>query len=647
MLNSLQFDLWFSQGLTIILRFIWGVAICLFFPTSLVHSQGVGVGTESPTETLDVNGKIRLREGAENGNILMSDSLGVGIWTPINDILSYQTMCVTDFGAVGNDEQDDSDAFQTAIDSASQKGGKLCIPTGVYHISKTLILPNGVILEGEGMGSTPLETPYNGSVLRFDGSGWVISIQGHNVGIRDIVIHDAGHHSEGAVRVFAEGRTVESVSMHRVLATGFVSGVGLGLYARFGGGIAYATFHDVRIRHAKVGIHIQEFDSSFVNANTFHHGAVSGGGFDRCLWVQGGNNNVFYNTVFEPFQSKFGHIVVDNGQISASGIRVEGETHPIDRPLIELKKGTTGSVLKGIYSGGLTLDRGDNLINMISTRSMTASNPGYNELVNPGFQGVEQDSIPFWTFVGSGYRLEILPSELVDRHHVLKITIASGSGLYLRPNWDVSPTVRQLNRHANINFGGYLKTDKPNITYCTYNSELGNITSVPHPGDNEWHFIGLRGPTKTTQGMRPRWYINNSSSTDSSVVYISCPTFSFGMGLPTIESMPLTISGGRLHGTLSTAMMTVDMPSDHWLSVPHYGNTFEINGIHDLHRINHAPADRFPRGTTITLLFNDAGMRVLKSGYLLLISDMVVSENSSLTLISLGDGTWREISRNQ
>ena len=52
-----------------------------------IHSGGfVGVNTFAPTTNLDVNGQIRLRTGATNSFVLVSDANGVGTWTNPNSL---------------------------------------------------------------------------------------------------------------------------------------------------------------------------------------------------------------------------------------------------------------------------------------------------------------------------------------------------------------------------------------------------------------------------------------------------------------------------------------------------------------------------------------------------------------------------------
>ena len=53
--------------------------LCLQIPFILI-GQNVGINTTSPTEKLDVNGKMRMRSGATDGYWLESDANGAGTW---------------------------------------------------------------------------------------------------------------------------------------------------------------------------------------------------------------------------------------------------------------------------------------------------------------------------------------------------------------------------------------------------------------------------------------------------------------------------------------------------------------------------------------------------------------------------------------
>jgi len=129
-------------------------------------------------------------------------------------------------------------------------------------------------------------------------------------------------------------------------------------------------------------------------------------------------------------------------------------------------------------------------------------------------------------------------------------------------------------------------------------------------------------------------------------VYVTTPTLNFGNQLPTINDAPIFESGGQLNGLLTYAFATVQTPSNGFLDLPKSANYYEVASSNNIHRVNHQTANRFPRGSVITLLFNQPGVSVTNGGYLNLKTGYISAANGSLTLISNGNGTWREVDRN-
>ena len=618
----------------------------LFLSSSpFLLAQRVGVNTNSPTTTLDVNGKIRMREGAFSGAIMVSDSSGIAEWKSADELWQKKMLWVTDFGVVPNDAQDDAANIQRVLDSASVVGMNVYFPGGTYDIDQTLNIPAGIVMVGSGIGDEPTTAPHLGTILMYEGDGWAANIIGSNAGLRDLSIRDEAGNAAGALKVLAENDAIESVQLNRVIIYGFTNGTALGLYAKNDKGIAYASFYDFRIRHAKTGIHIHEEGAGFVNSNTFVRGVISGGGFDRCLHVQGGNNNEFLGMVIEPYTSTYGHVVVDSGQIVGRGVRVEGRDQPDGTPLVYFADRTTESYLDGFTSGGYIKNDGDNKLVFASSKSLEVRDPGYNMLENSLFGGILDGNIPSWQITDNRIVMETEDPALIDRHMVLKLSVPPGVSGFLRPTPEAIPQRKELKSQGFANFGAYIKTDKSAVARATFLSRIGTISSIPHAGDGEWQYVGLRGEMPTASPL-PQIYLNNAGGADTAVVYVSCPSFTFGNPLPTAEASPLTVGGGQLYGTLSTNMIEVDSPPDHRMVLPHHANVYYIRGNNYIMRINELHADRFPKGTIITLLFQEAGVGVVNGAYIKMLNSYVSKANSSLTLVSMGNGTWTEISRN-
>jgi len=615
-------------------------------PLLLCAQQGkVGINTKDPTETLDINGKIRIREGARKGYVLTADSMGSAYWSnPAALMPDHGTICITSLGAIGDGTTDNTAIIQQTIDSAALTGGSVCIPPGIFMISSTLNVPAGVMIKGSGRGSTLTGTPYNGSVIKYSGTSRAFEITGAGAGINNLVIYDDNNGgAAGALAILADGIIIESCDLANLLISGFATGTALSLHAFNSGGIAFCTFQDIRIRHAKTGIHLLEDPGSFVNSNTFNHGAISGGGFEHCLLAEGGNNNIFNQLVMEPYSSAKGHLTVTKGSITGHDIRIEGMNQPPQVPLIEFAPGTYGSVLTGIYGGGLTVDHGNNSIMLRSGKAIKPANTGTNLFMNPSFKGYSASLLPGWDLGGAGV-VEVIDPYLFAERKVLKVTIQPGNTFILKPAASSLPVIMNDARYDHCNFGFYVKADRANSVLTTFNAPAGMASSTPHPGDGSWHFTGMYGFVDRTQPLSPCLRADNSTGSSDLVIYVTAPALSFGSSSPVIESQPITSDGGIIHGTLTTSVAVA--PATLNMLLPKEGNVFIIKGTSAIAKINHQLADRFPRGAVITLLFDDAGATVVQNAYITLRSPFVSTVNSTVTLLSMGDGTWRELQRN-
>ena len=548
---------------------------------------------------------------------------------------------------------DDTAAIQAAIDEAATRGSKVFLPAGQYNISSTLVIPAGVMLIGEGVGASATQiTQARGTLIHYDqdATGWAMRFEGHTCGMRDIlVMTQLVNSAAGGILIETTGtKHVESATFSNVLIYGFTSGTGLKLYAHSGGGMAYCSFYDVRVRHAKIGIHIEQIrnnDSSFANSNSFYRGAISGGGFDYGLLIDGGNNNIFHGLVIEPGSSTYGHIVVNDGEIEGRGIRIEATAQPAATPIVEFKEGTYGSVLEGFVAHGLVLDRGHNQILVASDKTLGAQRSGRNLFENAPFNLVSGNTIPFWTLTDASVSVAVGSAEILAHHQTLTLTIPAGVTAQLKPN-----RLPARARDALIRFGAYIKTSTADMVFTTINGTLGLSSSDPHPGDGDWHFIGMAGVLPDGQEPTPQFWFNNGSGGTSVTVAISVPTFSYGGVNPQLTATPISAAGGVVTGTLSLGFNSAETPptSPYELILPHQGNLFEVTSSSGtIARLN-VSQDRFPKGTMLTLSFPNAGLTVQNGAYISLLggANFVSTVNSSLMLVALDAGIWREIGRN-
>jgi hypothetical protein len=466
------------------------------------------------------------------------------------------------------------------------------------------------------------------------------------VRVADLVLRDISNgQSNGGILVLGDGELIENTHIENVLISGFTSGTGLRVEAKNNGGVAYAKFSNIRVRHGKIGMHIIQTNNGFVNSNNWYSCQISGGGFDYGILLDGGNNNAFSSVVIEPPNTTYGHLFVNSGQLNGHEIRIEGNTQAAGVPLIYFAPKTKNSVVTGVYAGGLTLDKGNNFVNMPSGKAIAYRNSSTNKYRNSVFFTPNGTSISDWDITGNGVSVSVLSPQLTATHNILKLTIPAGVIMRLEPSVLARPAVKELALFDQVNFGFHVKSTHPNIAYSATNAPLGWTASTAHSGSGEWEFIGMNALVNRSTQSQFRFEVNNTTGSTIEI-YVTTPTLVFGNQLPTLDEAPLSTAGGTLVGQLTHAMATVTTPSNGFLTLPRSANYFEITNNSTITRINHLSADRVPKGTVITLLFNVSGTNVTSGGYLILKGGFTAVANSSLTLISNGNGTWREVDRN-
>jgi hypothetical protein len=571
-----------------------------------------------------------------------------------NSILS-QSNCnclqATDYGVLPDGTTDNTSAIQTLLNQASIDGNALCFKKGVYLIASTITVPAGVTIVGAGRGSNPNATPYNGTIFKYTGNNDAIVISGSNVTLDNFIVYGYGSAPVNGIKVLANNGLVESVVLNKMLIHGFISGTSLGLIAQNNGGIAYCSFYDVRIRYAKTGIEIKEVDqSSFVNSNNFFHGVVSGGSFDYALLVNGGNNNVFWGTDFDVLSCQNSVIHVNNGQIIGENLRIEANLQPIDKPVIFFSQTSSQSKITGLYGGGLIKNLGNNDVVLSSSNSFGEVSPTENLLLNSSFQTYNSSFVPdFWTISNANVTTNILANENIIGSKIVELTLPAGQSTEFNIDTNFNPKIGSNQKYTYANYSILAKTNQANRVKVTYNSAYGMVTSIPHSGSELWETIGLQAIANGIS-TQPKVIIDNTSGTEALKVELTSPSFNFGLSIPPRLPANINTQGGVISGVLSHSLINnySFISGTSYLVLPKQGNYFIISGSNiNISRINHLTADKFIKGTVITLIFNNSGISVSSGAYLNLKSGFTsTAANTSLTLISNGDGTWREVNRN-
>ncbi|GFH44583.1 hypothetical protein CTEN210_01057 [Chaetoceros tenuissimus] len=577
-------------------------------------------------------------------------------------------------GLVGDGQADDTRPIKRALKQAS-KGNRnaiVVLPKGDFKITKPLKIKGGVKLVGQGYGPNPLQIKFQhgGSVLiSCVGEGYAIDITEHSAGVENLGITESRSEEcvdrSSGVRVYANSTLVESVTMSNVLIYQFMNGTSLSLEAENQGGIAYASFKDLRIRHAKVGIKLEAKDTgSFVNSNAFHDGAISGGITDIAVHASGPgacNDNLFAGMVIEPPSTNIAHVYVTGPKtnVRMNDIRLEGTNMAEDKPLVIIDDDSYGNVMNGLL--GHTFIKADLNRNpeiTFATNKMVGLQAStLNQFWNSAFNGLDasSNSLPGWTLENLDASYDTNEEELHPNQRIISLSYSSSQVGKLKPL-----TVNKSPIHSFASFGIYAKTNvQGSIIAAMKSSGGGTISSSSHTGSGTWEFIGMSSLYDKTGGALPYFQITGD-------VNVTSPTFVYGQSQLSPGSDLLSSSYAQMSGLFVNNVIDVELQEgDQWV-IQKGGNIFELQtttstetpcttSYQQIRRIN-AGSERFPKGSIITLLFPACGdcikcIQVVDNAYITLASGSlfptsVVSKPTNIVLISEGDGTWKELSRN-
>lgn len=573
-------------------------------------------------------------------------------------------LCVQDFTGVDATGATDSYAGVTAaITAAALTGRAVYFPAGTYKIATTLAIPAGVRLFGEGHGATALTAPTTGAILSYTGTSDAVRINGSVAGMEHIAVVGTVSATGAGVLVNGNGNVVESWFLHHVTVYGFTGGTGVKLYGVNSGVVAYGEVIDLRIRNAKVGIHINDTGgaSGFANTNQFFGGAINGGGFDYAIRVQGGNDNRFWGMSVEPSSSTVGHIVVETGWITFDG-RLEGSSQSSSVPLIDVWNTAGATTINGLGASGLVKNQGNALLGMTGGKHAEPVRPSENRFANPGFGGVDTSArtITGWTVTetGGASTWTLDTSVIVPGYQTIKIDVPAGGNVELKPT--VVPALPD-NSLRNVVFGLWVKTTTAQSAFARINAPAGVTSSGLHSGSGSWEAISMAQAFSATLSADPRFELPGGAG--GATFYVTAPYFTYGYAQPR-NSAHLTTNGGVLYGTLEGGACTISLPAagdnavyttaTAEVTAPKWGNVIHIAGTaRTITRLNNVLANRMSTGTIVRLVFDIGGVGVTDGGpgFIDLTAAFTsavpatTSGRSWLLLESNGDGTWYELDR--
>jgi len=580
---------------------------------------------------------------------------------PATDSFTY----AANYGIVGDSITDDTEALQRAIDDAASNesgGGTVILPKGVFLTTSPLVIPAGITVTGQGYGSSPLAIKFDagGSTIAYCGTDYAVKIVGHAASVNNLAIYDWRYpvgstcdnmKAKGGLLLDADNKLIESVTISNILIYWFMGGTALELRATNAGGVAFNNFQNVRVRHAHRGISLEAEDGSFVNANSFLAGAVTGHMEEVGVIASGPgpcNDNKFMAMAIEPPVTTLAHVYVTGSKTNVKllDVRLEGtKMWELKKPLVIIDDSSYGNVMRGMLGHThvqADLNRNPG-IDLMSAKSVGLDPAPLNQYWNGAFKGLVDDTIPGWRITSNGkVTIDLDEIPLYAEHNVVSINYDSGGAFKLMA--DLLP---KSPGHSMATFGIYAKSTIANSISAAMRYESGSIiSSASHSGSGEWEYIGM---SALYDQSAPYFYFSITGD-----VKVTAPTFIYGEAPLTPGASFLSASGARMSGTLSMGVATCYAPpdGDRWLLPKNEGNIFMMdmgdNPDRDIRRINYRTADRFPKGSVVTLMFEEPGTSIHHNSYVKLKDNnsFVSTTRSSITLMATGGASWIEVSRN-
>ncbi len=118
-------------------------------PATYVYYVDVNSGQWVEEAAQAVDGALRLDLAATNSAVSVGGISASDLAKKYSEAVS-----VTDFGAVNDITVDSTAAFEAAFAALALIGGTLHIPAGIYKVTRTLYVPTGVSIVGDGYSST-------------------------------------------------------------------------------------------------------------------------------------------------------------------------------------------------------------------------------------------------------------------------------------------------------------------------------------------------------------------------------------------------------------------------------------------------------------------------------------------------------------
>lgn len=151
-------------------------------------------------------------------NLKKNGSITRSLYDKLNEFVS-----VKDFGAIGDGNNDDSDAIQKAVESFNERSymsvhgdGKLYFPKGRYKITKNIISKKAINYQGDGVEISQIYS-YNSASFIHDSKFVGSNEDANQFSMNDIRIYVAEDHKTSVLSLnFIDGAAISDVNIRNV-----------------------------------------------------------------------------------------------------------------------------------------------------------------------------------------------------------------------------------------------------------------------------------------------------------------------------------------------------------------------------------------------------------------------------------------------
>lgn len=252
--------------------------------------------------------KARLnRQDGDPASGFISKSDIQSAFDDLNDAITASAgVNVRDYGAVGDNTTDDTDAIQDAIDAA--QGTKVIFPPGRYRCLGALTIPAYTSLQGSMTESGPDPVAYTELIFPTTAGNPTALTCGYYARLSDLVITGSNNYDNTA-----KGITAPHVYLRDVVVRGFATGVHLT-------DAWYAYFDHVELLNCPIGVKLTDCYNVTMNAFRYGFGWPDlGSGASNTQALTGLTIGKVYEVSPTTYTQTITSATLDGGAMSVSG----------------------------------------------------------------------------------------------------------------------------------------------------------------------------------------------------------------------------------------------------------------------------------------------------------------------------------------